>query len=286
MKQFIAIDIGGTNIKYGIVSQNGDVLSSREISTPASADKTAFLRTLADLVRELKTEETAGIGIATLGAVDERKRCITGMCDNLPIIKDLPIADYLENEFDLPVSVMNDVKATALGEAGFGAGKGLDTFFCVALGTGIGGAFVYEGRIINGVHGTAGEVGYLWSGRGKSYEELASAKCFSEESKRLGENDGKVLMPALKGDPAYAELLDRWSMDVAHGLADIIYVLDPGTIIIGGAVSEIGPLLTERIGAQLEKVICPDFKGKTRIIPAKNGNASNMLGAIVPFLKE
>ncbi len=286
MKQFIAIDIGGTNIKYGIVSQNGDVLTSKEISTPASADKTAFLHALADLVRELKTEETAGIGIATLGAVDEKKRCITGMCDNLPILKDLPIADHLENEFGLPVSVMNDVKATALGEAGFGAGKGLNTFFCVALGTGIGGAFIYEGKIINGVHGTAGEVGYLWSGRGKCYEELASAKCFSEESKRLGENDGKVLGPALDGDPAYADLLERWSTDVAHGIADIIYVLDPGTIIIGGAVSAIGAPLTERISAQLEKVICPDFKGKTKILPAKNGNASNMLGAIAPFFNK
>ncbi len=286
MKQFIAIDIGGTNIKYGIVSQNGDVLSSKEISTPASADKAAFLQTLADLIRVYRNEETAGIGIATLGAVDERKRCITGMCDNLPILKDLPLADHLENEFDLPVSVMNDVKATALGEAGFGAGRGLDTFFCVALGTGIGGAFVYEGKIINGVHGTAGEVGYLWSGRGKCYGERASAKCFSDECKRLGENDGKVLEPALNGDPRYAELLERWSKDVAYGIADIIYLLDPGTIIIGGAVSAIGELLTERISEQLEKVICPDFKGKTKILPAKNGNASNMLGAIAPFLNK
>ena len=285
MKQFIAIDIGGTNIKYGIVSQNGDVLSGKEISTPASVPGTVFLETLASIVRELRTEETAGIGIATLGAVDVKKGCVIGMCDNLPIIKNLPIAEYLQKTFALPVSVMNDVNATALGEAEFGAGKGLDTFFCVTLGTGIGGAYVYGGSVVNGVHGTAGEVGYLWSGRGKCYEQRASAKCFSEESKLLGTHEEKVLEPALKGEPVYADLVRRWTNEVALGIADIIYVLDPGTIILGGAVSALGRLLTDRIGEKLEEVLHPDFRGTVTILPAENGNASNMLGAITPFLK-
>ena len=285
MKHYIAIDIGGTNIKYGSVSQNGDVLSRSEISTPASTDGQALLSCLEEIVKELIDDETEGIGIATLGAVDSQKGCVIGMCENLPVIKDLPIAGYLNDRFKLPVSLANDVNTTALGEAGFGAGKGLDTFFCITLGTGIGGAYFCEGKVITGVHGTAGEIGYIWSGKGECYESLASAKRFSDESKLLGSVEGKEMEPALKGDKAYAELLERWSRDVACGIADVIYLLDPGTIIIGGAISGLGTLLTDKISSKLEEVLIPDYKGKTKVIPAKNGNASNMLGAIYPFIK-
>ncbi len=285
MKQYIAVDIGGTNIKYGIVSQNGDVLSVMETPTAAFSDGRQLLKFLADTAESLRNDETAGIGIATLGAVDEDKGCVTGMCDNLPALKGLPLAADLKEKTGLPVSVMNDVNTTALGEALFGAGRGLKTFFCITLGTGIGGAYVHEGRVISGENGIAGEIGYLWSGKGERYENLASARRFSEECKGLGNHEEKALVPALKGDPAYAELLDRWTLDVASGIADVIYILDPGTVIIGGAVSEIGEPLTDRIAERLDGILYPDFRGKTRILPAKNGNVSNMLGAVYPFIK-
>nr|MCR4909219.1 ROK family protein [Lachnospiraceae bacterium] len=83
-----------------------------------------------------------------------------------------------------------------------------------------------------------------------------------------------------------AELLERWIRDVAMGIADVIYILDPGTFIIGGAVSEIGKPFTDRIEESLEEILVPDFRGKTKIIPAKNGNVSNMLGAIYPFIRQ
>ncbi len=286
MKQFISIDIGGTSIKYGTVSQNGDVLSSSEAATPASFRGEELLFFLTDIIKTLRNKETAGIGIATLGAVDSEKGCVTGMCDNLPVLRDLPLKSHLSKEFRLPVSVMNDVNTTALGEAGFGAGQGLKTFFCLTLGTGIGGAFVHDGKVITGEHGTAGEIGYLWSGRGESYEALASARRFSDESRALGNHEEKMLVPALLGDPVYADLLDRWTKDVAFGIADVIYILDPGTVIIGGAVSSIGTLLTDRISERLDEILYPDFRGKTKILPARNGNLSNILGAIYPFIRD
>ena len=285
MKQYIAIDIGGTGIKYGTVSQNGDILSSFERKTPADAHSEDVLTMLSAMLEELLEESISGIGIATLGAVDEKNGKVVGMCDNFPGLKDVPIVAYLKEKYHLPVSLMNDVNATALGEAGFGAGKGLDTFFCVTLGTGIGGAYVHNGSVIGGAHGFAGEIGYLWSGRGESYETLASAKRFSEECKHLGNGEEKMLLPALQGNPVYAELLEKWTMDVAHGIADMVYLLDPGTVIIGGAVSGIGEVLTDKISEQLNRVIQPDYKDMTTVVPAKNGNASNMLGAIWPLIR-
>ncbi len=286
MKQYIAVDIGGTNIKYGTVSQNGEVLSSLSKETSAFKEGNELLNFLSDIAESLRNGETAGIGIATLGAVDEKKGRVIGMCDNYPVIKDLPLADHLRKTTHLPVSVMNDVNTTALGEAGFGAGKDLDTFFCMTLGTGIGGAYVHNKEVISGTHGIAGEIGYLWSGKGECYENLASARRFSEECARLGNHEEKALLPALNGEPVYAELLDRWIRDVALGIADVIYILDPGTFIIGGAVSETGKPFTDRIEKSLEEILYPDFRGKTRILPAKNGNFSNMLGAIYPFISK
>lgn len=285
MKQYVTIDIGGTNIKYGIVSQSGEILSCHETDTPVACSGATLLTKITSIVEEMNDEKNSGIGIATLGAVSPDKGMVIGMCDNLPVLAGLPIKEHLTEKFKLPVSIMNDVNATALGEAGFGAGKGLKSFYCITLGTGIGGAYVYDGRVVEGAHGVAGEIGYLWDDTGENYESLASAKRFSEESKLIGNHEDKMLEPALRGDSRYAELLEKWSMNVARGIADMVYLLDPGTVIIGGAVSDLGTLLTDKISLQLNKIIRSDYKGKTTIIPAMNGNASNMLGAIYPFLK-
>ena len=90
-------------------------------------------------------------------------------------------------------------------------------------------------------------------------------------------------VPALQGDPVYQELLEEWLKQVALGIADVVYVLDPGTIILGGAMSSVGTILTDRLEKEVDKVIWPDFRGTLRIIPAQNGNDSNMLGAVSPL---
>ena len=284
MNHYFAIDIGGTQIKYGLISQNGDVLTNGESDSPTRVTREEFLKKLKNSIEENSDEQLRGIGIATLGTVDRNKGMVTGACNNFQILKDLPIKEELEKTFNLPVSIMNDVDAAALGEAWFGRSKDLDKFYCITYGTGIGGALVINKSVYKGANCAEGEVGYLWKSRGTSYEELASAKSFSDECAKINDGDGRVLAEALKGNPKFRDILEAWLFDVASGIIDIIYMLDPGTVVIGGAVSGIGELFTKRLTAQIDCMILDDYKGKTHIIPATHGNTSNMLVAITPLL--
>jgi len=284
MSYYFAIDIGGTQIKYGLISQNGEVLANGEMSSPTSATAEGFLDILQDIIENNSDKQIRGIGIATLGTVDRDKGVVTGACDNLQILKDLPIKQVLENRFKIPVSIMNDVDAAALGEAWFGESQKLDRFYCMAYGTGIGGALVINKSVYKGANNAEGEVGYLWNSRGKSYEELASAKAFSDECAKINNGDGRVLAEALSGEEKYKDILDEWLSHVASGIIDIIYMLDPGTVVIGGAVSGIGQAFTMRVKEKIDAMIMEDYRGKTQIVPASFGNTSNMLGAITPLL--
>ena len=285
MKRYIAVDIGGTSIKYGIINREGKLMSLKSIPTPDINCADGVIKFLDELIASLWNHEISGIGISTLGVVDEERGMVVGACDNFPGLLGLGLKEKLKRRFRVSVSVMNDVNAAALGEAYFGAGKGLDTFYCITLGTGIGGAFIIQKKIHQGANGMAGEVGYLWKMPAEQgYEEKASMKAFLKAS--ATDLDGiEVLQKVIDNDEKFLEYFNQWVQIVAQGIKDIIYILDPGTIIIGGGVSARGTFLTDRIQQVLEDIIVDEFKNKTKVLPATHSNMSNLLGAITPFLR-
>ncbi len=283
LKRYIAIDIGGTCIKSAIVTEYGEICKSSKVETPTSADAKEFTDYLLDIVDKLYTEDICGIGISSLGAVDSDKGIVAGACGNLPNIKNIKIKELLYKRYEKPVSVINDVNAAALGEAHWGSGKGLRQFYCITYGTGIGGAFYYNGNVVIGHNLMAGEIGYMRYGNGLSYEESASVKAFYGkciEENYPKENLDSLLESALNGSGDIKSELDSWIAAIADGIKNIIYILDPGTIIIGGGISAYKNKLTDRIQAAVDKVLGADFRNKTRILPAKAGNSANMLGAV------
>ncbi|MCP1102709.1 glucokinase [Aequitasia blattaphilus] len=285
MKCYVAIDIGGTKIKYCRVNEAGETSEVSSADTPHDVTGGQVISFLQSIVEKVWIEGVEGIGISTLGIVDEEGRVI-GACDNFPELQNLNIKKALEDLFQKPVYVMNDVNAAALGEAYFGAGKQLDTFYCLTLGTGIGGALVLNKKVYLGANGMAGEAGYLWNHENERYEEKASVKAFLEQIDEQDKGDLglHVFDSLIKGEERYKTLFQEWIEKVSEGIKDIIYIIDPGVIIIGGGISERGRFLTDAVQESLERQIMPDFKGKTKIIPAKHYNMANLLGAISPFV--
>lgn len=277
-KNVFSIDIGGTNIKCATVFADGSISNHQTFATPVDYTGQELLQFFGQFIEKNLTEETIGIGISTLGVVNEKEGIVTGACSNLSAIKGILLKKELERKFSLPVKVMNDVNAAALGERFYGAGRDLQQFFCITLGTGIGGAFVYRGEIIEGANGLLGEVGYLLTDKTGSYEDRASAKALMQ---KYGER--QACQTTL--DP-HSEIFSRWVQEVARGLCEIIYVLDPGVVIIGGGISKQGKSLTEPIQAQIDKIIIREFREKTRIIPAKAGNAASLMGVAATFFCE
>lgn len=287
-KMYLALDIGGTKIKLGLVDKKGNISQLKTIETPNKLKKEEVADFLVRIVEEAIEPDVAisGIGISTLGIVDEGRGMVIGACDNFKGLLNAPLKEHLGKKFKIPVLVMNDVNAAAMGEAYFGAGKDLDLFYCLTLGTGIGGTLVINRKVFKGKNKIAGEVGYLWSSNGDNYEQEASVKAFLDKASfPQNEVTGiEFFQKAENGEKFYLDQYTEWTAKVAKGLTDIIYILDPGTIIIGGGVSERGEFLTRYIEDSVNQQIHSDYKGKTNIIPAKNSNMANLLGAITGFL--
>lgn len=280
-KVYISVDIGGTGIKCGRVLSGGILEEHIQRDTPEGTGE-ELLGLLADMIGSLMTEETAGIGISALGSVDEKRGMVTGACENLPQLRLLPLKEAMEVRFGLPVWVRNDVNAAALGEAFFGAGRGLSQFYCLTLGTGIGGAFVVGDRVLTGANGQAGEIGYLHRTETGCYEERASVRAFLRRCHASGDSrtDGvEVFREALSGG-RNGDLFRDWLRQVASGICEVVYLLDPGTVVIGGGVSAHGEMLCQPLEKMVDELLLPDFRGRTKVIAAAAGNHANLLGAV------
>ena len=283
LKRYIAIDIGGTCIKSAIVTEYGEICKSTKTKTPTEKSPDELMAYLFDIADKLYDEDICGIGISSLGAVDITNGMVVGACSNLPGIKGIKIKELFFERYKKPASVINDVNAAALGEAHWGSGKGLSQFYCITYGTGIGGAFYYNGDVVIGHNLMAGEIGYIGYGTNPSYEESASVKAFYGsciEKNYQKENLDNLLEAALDGSGDIKQEVNGWIAAIADGIKNIIYVLDPGTIIIGGGISAYKDKLTDRIQTALDKSLSSDFKNKTKILPAMAGNSANMLGAV------
>lgn len=284
--EYIAIDIGGSQIKSGIVSASGEIRNRASVETPKNAESSVLLQLLQKIIVQQRTENTGGIGISTLGAVDNNLGMVVGACSNLPSICNIPLKEHLEHTFHVPVSVRNDVDAAALGEAYYGAGKGLDQFYCLTLGTGIGGAYVVNRQIFRGANGLAGEIGYIHQTYGGCYEDSASVSAFLRMCHANGEqrtSGHEIFTSAINGE-ANQSVYKEWIQNIASGICEIIYILDPGTVIIGGGVSCHGSRLCDPIQDAVNARLLPDFAGRTKVIAAVAGNNANLLGAVVGLL--
>lgn len=309
---YIALDIGGTQIKYGLVNQEGDIIMYYLKDTNAKKGAEYLLSSIESSIEELIDkcnyfeEEIKGIGVSTAGQVNSITGEIIFATDSIPGWTGVKLKSILENKFKYPCIVENDVNCTALGEMKSGIAKGEKNFLAITLGTGIGGAIVIDGKIFTGNNYSAGEVGHTTlypngarctCGKNGCFERYGSTSALMRKAKKLLEtntstkevisnlNPKIIFDKAKEGEGIYKELLNQWTYDIALGLKNLVHIFNPSLIVIGGGVSAQGDYLINMIKAHLDNMIMPSFAKGLEIKAAQCGNGANIVGAVCRFLE-
>ena len=280
MNHYIGIDFGGTNLRAAIAdTDTGQIFHQQKRPTLASEGQEAVIGRIVELIRELIRINGAagsikGVGIGVPGTPD----LDAGVIQFLPNLPgkwiNVPLQSIIEEEVQLPVALINDVRAITLGEWTFGAGRGAHTIACLAIGTGIGGGVVINGEFHLGIGGTAGEFGHhvvevdgLPCGcGGKGCLELYASgpaiaamgvkEVMHGHTTRIGElvdhdlnriDAGTIVQAALEGDPIAKGILQKAGMYLGIAVGNILGVISPQKVIFGGGVSQAGDLLLRPI---------------------------------------
>lgn len=307
----VGVDLGGTNTKAALVDAESGVLFSRSAPTRAELGPDVVLDDIAELVRALMLdagiEAVQGIGVGAPGAIDWERTTIT-QPPNIPGWGKVNLRTALRERLELPelpVIVENDANVAGLGSAYFGAGKPHDSFIMVTLGTGVGGAIIYQNQIFRGATGAAGELGHMTidyegpmprSGVAGAIEGYIGQRLLSRYARyrlihedtllhgMLGD-DLEGLTPlhlfqaAEKGDEGAIEVLAWAGHKLGCVLGSAVNLLDIRTIIVGGGVSGAGPLLLDATRRTLPRYVVPALRGNLLVIRETLGNEVGTLGA-------
>ncbi len=288
MSLYLGIDIGGTKTACALVTETGEVLRQSRRPTPLSGG-TSILDAALDLAAEFRAEPLAAIGIGTGGQVNAELGVIASATSLLPGWAGTNVKAAFEAQFGLPCCVDNDVNALAVGEHRFGAGQNLATVIYLALGTGVGGALLLNGRLHHGAHWTGAEFGHLLLTLGKAMprrtlEEFASGpglvQTYREMSGFGGDITGKAIAAEAHQHPESPAALavTRTGEYLGWGLVSLANVLDPDLIVIGGGLAALGDRLLDPARRILARhalpgpALCP-------VVPAALGPNASLIGA-------
>ena len=292
MKHYMCLDIGGTAVKFGVAGESGALLHKGEIPnviTQKGVD--GLVESLASVTEQYQQEYSLyGIAVSTAGVVDPEKGLILYAPKYFPGYPGTALGECLEKRCGLPCTVENDVNAAALGEYWLGAGRGAKSLFCITVGTGIGGCALLEGRVIHGAACFGGEAGLQHITPECTWEEMASTRALIHnvaKAKGIPEtalNGRKIFALALDGDEEAAAAIARQMDDLATGIANICYILNPERIIVGGGIAAQEAYLYPLLDTALRDKLFPLVYEKLTLRFAALQNDAGMLGALYNFL--
>ena len=284
----LAIDIGGTMIKYGLVSSDGEILSTDKIETEAEKGLENILNKIDNIFKRYKENNPVGIAVSGTGQINGIIGKVIGGNPIIPNWIGTNLVKILEEKYNLPAVLENDVNCVALGEKWIGAGKDLSNFICLTIGTGIGGGIILNNQLFRGENFVAGEFGHILIKKGE-FEQFASTTALIRLVKERTEKtlNGKEIFDLEKKEIVeYQEVISEWIENLTDGLSSIVYCFNPANIILGGGVIEQGEPLINKIKNSLFKKIGPQFKEKLNITQAKLGNNAGMIGASYLLLEK
>ncbi|MBR2674244.1 MAG: ROK family protein [Mogibacterium sp.] len=304
VRRYLGVDIGGTAVKVGLVDEEGVVIVKSETEIDRSCKKENVMQTVTRSMRELaitndiNISSLFGIGVSAPGSIDMVSGAVAKSGGNVPNFGGTKVCKILEDEFALPVSVANDGNCVALAEAWIGAAKGSRDVLCVVLGTGIGGGIISGGNLIQGCKGYAGEIGHFLThagGRdcacgGKGcFEKYAATSALVREGSEIKEEwtSGRIIFAEANAENEEAlALIDRWTDEVAFGIAGLVHIFNPEVVLIGGGVSAQESLVILPIRRKVNELIMEDFTENLVVKRASLGNDAGMVGAVKHLMDE
>lgn len=289
----IGLDIGASKTLAGLVTRAGEIAQARQVVTaPSPSEILAAVGSLCEGLLEVADAPVLGIGIGCAGVVDTLSGRVIHANDNLPGWSGTDLAAL--DIGGLPIRVENDVRAFAFGEAIIGAGAVYKSLLCVTVGSGIGGALIFDGAVWHGANYSAGEIGYLvvdWAGEAplmldqyasgpgleRAYQEAVGAgECLplTEISRR-----------AYAGDEVAREIITEKARRFGAILAGYVTSINPEAVVVGGGVAMIGALWWDTFAASFRESLPPLLRS-TFLLPAGLGVEAVLLGAAMLAWRE
>lgn len=289
MKQYICIDIGGTEIKHGVIDEHEIFLVKGKTPTEAFKGGPSLLEKAVGIAGYyLKDWKAEGICVSTAGMVDVEKGEIFYAAPLIPNYAGTKIKQRMEREFHIPCEVENDVNCAGLAEAVSGAAAGSQAVLCLTVGTGIGGCMVIGGQVYHGWSGSACEVGYMHMD-GSDFQTLGAASILVKKV-AMAKNDSqdnwngiRIFELAKAGDRDCVQAVDEMCDILGKGISNICYVMNPEIVVLGGGVMAQEEYLRPRIEAALTRYLVPGIGDKTSLAFAKYQNEAGMRGAYYHF---
>lgn len=289
IKKYVSIDIGGTAIKYGVIDEKGIILSRNEMKTEAWKGGPTILEKAVGIVADIRRlHEISGICISTAGMVDTEKGEIFYAAPLIPDYAGTRFKAAMEERFDIPCEVENDVNCAGLAESVSGSAKGSSSTLMLTIGTGIGGCFVLDNKVFHGFSNSACEVGYMHMFN-SDFQTLGAASILTKKvAERKGDDAHvwhgyRIFEQAEAGDEICVQAIDEMVDILGRGIANICYVLNPQTVVLGGGIMAQEAYLKDKIESAVAKYLVPSIAECTAIRFAKHRNDAGMLGAFYNF---
>ncbi|RXT55979.1 hypothetical protein B6S44_07805 [Bosea sp. Tri-44] len=288
MKTVFAFDIGGTAVKFGLVAEDGRLLKQGEVPFERDLSFAALCERLARLYEDVMAGAPAdALAVAMPGYASPKSGVVIDGGGNVPALRDGSIAQALEQRVGLPVWFANDGVAAALGEIRYGAGRALNRFVLITIGTGVGGAVVLDGRPVIGPDGHPPELGAIvvgidGTGRPLSLEARSSApamlQAYARQAGDAALSARKLFEQAEAGDAAAEAIIDAACRGIAHAAGALTNALMLEAIVLGGGVSGAGEALARRIRTILPAYVWPALAAAVDVRTAELGNTAGLLG--------
>lgn len=302
-KYAIGIDLGGTNLRVALVSEDGEI--ARKIKKPSSEP---VLDAILSAIHEIKQTDIVGIGLGVAGVIDRKRRRIS-LSPNLHAIEGIDLVREIQDRFSVSVMIENDANVAALGEKIAGAGRSFDNFVLLTLGTGIGGGIIHKGELLD----VSAEIGHMSinadaekcpCGNIGCLETYASARAMIAKAVSMIEKENESILKecckgsiykitpediykaALEGDALSREILKDAGRFLGVGIANIINIMSPEAIILTGGLVGAWNIYVQEAIKEASRRAFKELFDAVKIIPSSLGDDAGIIGAASLVFRE